>query len=300
VNRVLSSQSIAARATRAGAYAAIWVFLFFPIYWLVATSFKAQSEIFVRFPSLLPQAPTFDNFVRALSQSNLPLYLANSLITAGGSALLTTALGAAYALLLNQPLAGRAVIRAASLLPWVLPSTVTACLWMWLFHGQYGVINAALLGSGAIEQPFFFLSSSWGAMLAIIVAKVWLSTPLVMLFVLAALQDLPWDQVEAAKLDGAGDAAVVRYVVVPHIRRTLIVVLVLQALANLQKFDLIYAMTAGGPVRATMLLSLEVYNRAFDRWDVGMASAIGVIWFVTIAAMSLYYLRLLLQKVGRR
>jgi multiple sugar transport system permease protein len=212
----------------------------------------------------------------------------------------TTGLGTLYALLLNQPIAGRAIIRAASLLPWILPSTVTACLWTWLFHGQYGVINAGLLATGVIDRPFFFLSSAWGAMLAIVVAKVWLSTPLVMLFVLAALQDLPHDQVEAARLDGAGDIAVVRHVVVPHIRRTLLVVLILQALANLQKFDLVYAMTAGGPVRATMLLSLEVYNRAFDRWDVGMAAAIGVIWFATIAVMSFHYLRIILGRMERR
>jgi multiple sugar transport system permease protein len=212
---------------------------------------------------------------------------------------LTTALGSLHALLLNEPIRGRAIIRAASLLPWVMPSTVTAFLWAWIFHGQYGVLNAALLKVGIIGQPVFWLSTSGGAMAAVILAKVWLSTPVVMLFILAALQTLPQEQVEAARIDGARDTAVIRYVVVPHIRRTLAIVFVLQAMGNLQMFDVVYAMTAGGPVRATTLLSIEVYRRAFEQWDIGMAAAIGLIWFATIAVLAVQYLRVLLGKEGR-
>jgi multiple sugar transport system permease protein len=208
---------------------------------------------------------------------------------------LTAFLGTLYGLFLNEPFRGRSVLRAASLLPWVLPSTVTAFLWAWLFNGQYGVINAFLITLHAMQQPFFWLSNANGALSAAILAKAWLSTPIVMLFVLAALQSLPADQVEAARLDGAGDGAVLRYVVLPHISRTLGIVLVLQAMGNLQVFDVIYAMTAGGPVRATTVLSIEVYRRAFEQWDLGMAAAVGLVWFATIAAVALVYLRLLLK-----
>jgi multiple sugar transport system permease protein len=208
---------------------------------------------------------------------------------------LTALLGTAYALLLNEPFRGRAILRSASLLPWVLPSTVTAFLWAWLFHGQYGAINAVLLSLGVLQQPFFWLSTSSGALAAIILAKAWLSTPIVMLFVLASLQSLPMDQVEAARLDGAGDGPVLRYVVWPHISRTLGIVIMLQAMGNLQVFDVIYAMTAGGPVRATTVLSIEVYKRAFEQWDLGMAAAVGLIWFGTIAGIALVYLRMLLK-----
>jgi multiple sugar transport system permease protein len=213
----------------------------------------------------------------------------------GVTTALTALLGTAYALLLNEPFRGSAILRSASLLPWVLPSTVTAFLWAWLFHGQYGVVNAGLLSLGILQQPFFWLSTSGGALAAIILAKAWLSTPIVMLFVLAALQSLPSDQVEAARLDGAGDSAVLRYVVLPHISRTLGIVLVLQAMGNLQVFDVIYAMTAGGPVRATTVLSIEVYKRAFEQWNLGMAASVGIIWFVTIASVALMYLRMLLK-----
>jgi multiple sugar transport system permease protein len=207
----------------------------------------------------------------------------------------TTVLGTAYALLMNEPFRGRAVVRAASLLPWVLPSTVTAFLWVWMFHGQYGIINAGLLSLGIIDRPLFWLSDPAGAMLSVIVAKAWLSTPVVMLFVLAALQTLPDEQVEAARIDGAEDFAVIRYIVIPHISRTLGIVIVLQAMGNLQMFDVIYAMTSGGPVRATTVLSIEVYRRAFESWDLGLAAAIGLFWFATIASVAIFYLRLLFR-----
>lgn len=208
---------------------------------------------------------------------------------------LTAVLGTLYAIFLNEPFRGRTIIRAASLLPWVLPSTVTAFLWAWLFHGQYGVVNAFLMTLGAMQQPFFWLSTSNGALSAVILAKAWLSTPIVMLFVLAALQSLPVEQVEAARLDGAGDGAVLRHVVMPHISRTLGIVVVLQAMGNLQVFDVIYAMTAGGPVRATTVLSIEVYRRAFEQWNLGMAAAVGLVWFATIAGIAIVYLRMLLK-----
>jgi multiple sugar transport system permease protein len=164
-----------------------------------------------------------------------------------------------------------------------------------MFHGQYGIINAGLLSLGIIDRPLFWLSDPAGAMLSIIVAKAWLSTPIVMLFVLAALQTLPDEQVEAARIDGAADFEVIRYIVIPHISRTLGIVIVLQAMGNLQMFDVVYAMTSGGPVRATTVLSIEVYRRAFESWDVGLASAVGLFWFATIASVAIFYLRLLFK-----
>lgn len=220
----------------------------------------------------------------------------NTLIFVSTATAAATATGTLYALLMNEAIPGRRLIRAASLLPWVFPSAVTAFLWAWLFHGQYGVINAGLISLGIMDRPLFWLSDSRGAMMAVIIAKTWLSTPVVMLFVLAALQSVSSDQVEAARIDGAGDGAVVRHVVIPHIRRTLGIVIVLQAMANLQTFDVIYAMTAGGPVRATTVLSIEVYRRAFENWDLGMASAIGLVWFLTIAVFAIVYLRMLLSE----
>jgi multiple sugar transport system permease protein len=242
-----------------------------------------------------PRYVGFANFVRLFGDSAFLVSWQVTAIFVICATVVTAALGTAYALLLNEPMRGRSIVRAASLLPWILPATVTALLWSWIFNGQYGVINAALLGSGLIDRPIFFLADSVGAMISIITAKAWLSTPVVMLFVLASLQSLSQEQVEAARLDGANDYHVFRYIVFPHIQRTLGVVMVLQATANLQMFDIIYAMTSGGPVRATTVLSIEVYRRAFENWDLGSASAVGIIWFLTIAVVAIPYLRSLFK-----
>jgi multiple sugar transport system permease protein len=204
---------------------------------------------------------------------------------------LTVWLGLVWAIVLNQSFRGHKLLRSLSLLPWVMPSTVTAFLWAWLLHGQVGLLNAALIALGVIDTPIVWLASSSGAMAAVVVAKAWLSTALVMTFFLAALQSLPMELVEAARIDGARDRQVIRHIVLPHLRNTLIVVIVLQAMGNLQQIDVIYAMTGGGPVRATSVLSIEVYRTAFQSWNIGLAAAIGVVWFITISIPAAIYLR---------
>jgi multiple sugar transport system permease protein len=134
-------------------------------------------------------------------------------------------------------------------------------------------------------------------MTAIVITKVWLSIPLYMSFFLAGLQGLDREQVDAARVDGAGNWPILRDHVLPHLKPVLLVVVVLGMIGNLQQFDTIYALTGGGPVRATTVLSIEVYRRAFDQWDVGMASAIGLLWVVTILPAAYVYLRHLLKGV---
>jgi multiple sugar transport system permease protein len=219
-------------------------------------------------------------------------------VTAMFVALATTAtvgFGLTWALILNQRFSGVALLRSISLVPWVLPSVVTASIWAWILNGNFGLLNALLLTLGVIRQPIVWLADGTGAMLAVVAAKTWASVPVAMLFFLAALQSVEREQVEAARLDGANNLRLVRHVVIPHIRPTVIVVVVLQAMGNLQTFDVIYALTGGGPVRATTVLSIEVYRQAFQNWDTGIACAIGVIWLLTIAPLALAYLRRLFR-----
>ncbi len=203
----------------------------------------------------------------------------------------TFVLGLAWAIILNQKFRGRTFVRASSLLPWVLPSTVTAFLWAWMFNAQYGVINAALLVTGVVSEPIAWLATPEGGMAGVVVAKTWLSIPLFTAFLLAGLQSLPSEQVEAARIDGASNGQVIRHVALPHLKSTIVVLLVLGAMGNLQQFDVIYAMTGGGPLRATTVLSIEVHRQAFESWNIGLACAVGLIWFLTIAGPAWIYLR---------
>jgi len=288
--------TIAAQERRAGwlflapALGAFALVILFPF-------LRALGLAFTRYDITTPD-PIFiglDNF-RAIAASPeiLGAFVTTFIYVAGATAL-TTLLGLAWAIILNQPFRGRTIIRAASLIPWVLPSTVTAFIWGWILHSRFGLLNAAMLGLGVIEHPQAWLSDSTGAMAAVIVTKVWLSVPLFMSFFLAGLQSLDREQLDAARADGAGNFVLLRDHVLPHLRPVLLVVVVLGVIGNLQHFDTVFALTGGGPVRATAVMSIEVYRRAFDQFDLGMASAIGLLWVATIIPAAWFYLRHLLR-----
>ena len=205
------------------------------------------------------------NFGRLLSDPGTATIWLNTLVFVVVTTGLTFVIGLAWALMMNQTFKGRAFVRAASLLPWVLPTTVTAFLAAWIFNGQYGVLNAVLLQSGLITEPITWLAEEKGAMAAVILTKAWLSVPLFMAFFLAGLQGVSHDQVDAARVDGCENLGVLRYVVLPHLAPTMIIVTILGAMGNLQAFDVIYALTQGGPIKATTMLSVEVYKRSEER-----------------------------------
>ena len=236
------------------------------------------------------------NFTRLLQDPGMGTVWLNTLVFVVATTGLTFVLGLAWALMMNQTFRGRAFIRAVSLLPWVLPTTVTAFLAAWIFNGQYGVLNAMLLQLGVISEPITWLAEEKGAMVAVVVTKAWLSVPLFMAFFLAGLQGVSQDQVDAARVDGCENAGVLRYVVFPHLAPTMIIVTILGAMGNLQAFDVIYALTQGGPIKATTMLSVEVYKQAFQNWDMGTACAVGVLWFITIAIPTSFYLRILFRR----
>ena len=209
----------------------------------------------------------------------------------------TILLALAWALVLNQTFRGRAVLRTATLIPWVLPATVSAFIWAWIFNSRFGVLNGALVGLGLIDRPVAWLSTASGAMTAVIITKIWISIPVTTTFFLAGLQGLDREQIDAARVDGARDWHVLRDHILPHLKPVLLVVIVLAIIGNLQQFDKIFALTGGGPVRATTVLSIEVYKLAFDSWDVGMAAAVGLLWVATIIPPAIFYLRHLLRDV---
>lgn len=204
-------------------------------------------------------------------------------------------LGLAWAMILNEPFRGRSALRGLSLLPWIMPATVSAFIFGWIFNSRYGVLNALAAEFGFIEYPVAWLSTTSGAMLAVVMTKVWLSIPLFMSFFLAGLASMDREQIEAARVDGAGNYHVLKDHILPHLRPVILVVVVLGMIGNLQHFDSIYALTGGGPVRATSVLSVEVYRRAFEQWDIGMAATIGVLWVATIMPPAYFYLRQLMK-----
>lgn len=246
--------------------------------------------------SLLESERTFvglDNFRVILGSGSFWPLLRSTAIFVLGATGLGLALSFLWALFLSESFRGRDILRGMSLVPWVIPSTVAGFLWIWMFHGQFGVINGFLRSLGILDRGMIWLANPDWAQFVVILARAWQAMPWYTLLILAGMQSIDRQQLEAAKVDGATNFQLVSRVIVPHLRPILFLTIMIGLIGNIQHFDLIWVMTGGGPGRATATFSVEVYQQAFQRWDTGGAAALGVIWTLLISVFAYWYLRAL-------
>ena len=233
----------------------------------------------------------FRNFEKLFADPNFGGVLTNTLIFVIGSVTLPFVLGFVWAIVLNEKFRFSELLRGITLIDWIIPSTAIGFLWMWIFNGDYGVLNGLLRELGIIEENINFLGRTDTAMLVVILARTWQVLPWYMAFLTGGLGGVSMDQAEAAKIDGANNWLIFRHVVLPAMSPIVGLVLLQGTIGALQHFDLIWVMTAGGPARATMTLSMEVYLNAFKSWKIGMAASVGVIWIVFLSVFSFIYIR---------
>lgn len=207
-----------------------------------------------------------------------------------GSTALPFILGFIWAILLNQGFKGSELLRGVTLVNWIIPGTAIGFLWTWIFNGQYGVLNGVIKMLGG-EGNTAWLGQTSTALLCVIIARTWQMLPWYMAFLLGGLQGVELDQIEAARIDGAGNWKCFTKIVVPSMKSIILLILAMGVVGNLQHFDLPWTMVQGGPARATTTLSLEVYNTAFKNWNVGKAATIGTIWALLLACFSIVYLK---------
>jgi multiple sugar transport system permease protein len=181
-------------------------------------------------------------------------------------------LGLAVALLLDQPLRGRGLLRTISLLPWALPTTVMALGWRWIFNDPYGPINRLLAGMGVDAVPF--LSDPAITWMAAVGADTWKTTPFVALLLLAGLQTIPGDLYEAAALEGATPWQTLRRIILPLLTPYLLIALLFRLAQALGVFDLIQVLTGGGPAGSTESLALYAYLNAMRFLDFGYSATL--------------------------
>lgn len=214
--------------------------------------------------------------------------LATTLIFAAGATVIPVILGVGAAILLAARVRGSSALRGLLMIPWLLPGVVVSFLWAWIFNDSYGVLNLLLSKVGV--APLSVLGSAQGAMAAVIIAKTWQSFPWIMVVALAALQTLPREQLEAAAIEGASRLQRFRYVSWPHLVGPVTLVTVLEFVYNFGNFDTIFVMTGGGPGDATSTLAVDLYNIAFGEFQIGKASAMGVLWLLVLLAFCGGYL----------
>jgi multiple sugar transport system permease protein len=226
------------------------------------------------------------NYVQFISNAAARAAIVHSLVFVFGSLVLTLPLGTALALALNKPFAGKSLLQALIILPWVITLVVVGLLWGWLLNPQYGLL--AYIGSlvGLQLSP---LSNPAGAMMSLITASVWQSYPYAFLLVLAALQSIPNELYEAAAVDGAWPVHTFFYITLPELRSTLLVVMIVLGMHYFNVVTLPLIMTDGGPFGSTNMISLEVFHQAFTSYRTGYASAIAVYMFVFNAMFSVIY-----------
>jgi trehalose/maltose transport system permease protein len=199
-----------------------------------------------------------------------------------------TVLGLAVALVLNRAFPGRGLVRAIVLIPWAIPTVISARMWNWMLHDQFGVLNDLLMRLGLIAAPIAWTASSDTALWAVVMVDVWKTTPFMALLILASLQMLPGDIYEAARVDGVHPVRVFFRVTLPLIRPALLVAIIFRALDALRVFDLVYVLTAN--TAETRSMSVYARQQLVDFQEVGMGSAAATLVFLIIALLTAIYL----------
>jgi multiple sugar transport system permease protein len=198
-------------------------------------------------------------------------------------------LGTISALAIDRPFRGRPVARAILLFGWAVPNVAASLIWLWILNEQSGVFNdiSSTLGLGRIP----WLSSTDFAFISILIATTWHVAPFVMLVLLAALQSVPEEVREAARVDGADELNVFRMVTLPHILPFMQLAALLVAVWSIRRFELIFLLTGGGPLGSTSTLVVRLRQVAFENYELGMAGAYGAVGLsLAILIAAIHYL----------
>ena len=277
---------------RARAYREAWSLLAPPGLLLMVVA--AGPMLYVLWLSLQDRtvfrAPTFaglDNYARLATDGRFWNALGNTLYFALVSVALELALGLGIALLLARAGRARSLVYGVLLLPWAVPTVVSARMWEWIYNAEFGVLN--YLAGARVN----WLGDPLLALHAAIAMDVWKATPFVALLLLAALQGIPRDLYRAAAVDGASAWTTFSRVTLPLLAPVMLVAVVFRTIDALRVFDSIYVLTGGGPANGTETLSIYAYKVLFQTLDFGYGSALAVVVLVVTAVAALGYARLL-------
>jgi ABC-type sugar transport system permease subunit len=234
------------------------------------------------------------NFERLAGDQDFLATVPRTVVFAAGTLLLTLPLALATALLLNRRMRGVSLLGVAVLLPWAVAPVVTGLYWNFIFNGNFGLATGLLMAVGLSSHPIAWLQDTRTAVIIAVTATAWRSVPLGAILILASLKTIPQALYRAARMDGAGTLQSFRYITLPAIRNTLLVVGILEVIRSLQVFDLLYLLTGGGPGQETTVMNYFIYQRTVLDLSFGYAAALSIFLVVIIIALSsaLLYLRL--------
>lgn len=233
------------------------------------------------------------NYREAFADPSFQKVLVNSAIFVGLNVIAQVAIGLAMALFFAQRFPGAHFMRGLLLSSWILPALVVGALWKWIFATEYGVANYLLSWLRLINGPIHWLSDPTVALSSVTIANIWFGTPFAMILIAAGLTSIAEEQYEAASLDGAGPFARFYHITLPALWPTLVAVACLVTIYTMRAFDLIFAMTQGGPLDASNVLPLLSYQLSFQRFHFGIGAAVGSFSFIIVLAVAFLYVRTL-------
>ncbi len=212
-----------------------------------------------------------------------------SLLFTAGSIAFQFTIGFALALFFSQPFPGNALLRAMMLLGWLIPTVLSGTIFRWVLDGDYGILNYALVSINLMSENKYWLIDADTALWGTILANIWVGIPFNMLLLLAGLQGIPVTLYEAAAIDGASTRQRFWSITFPLMRPVSLSVLLLGLIYTFKVFDLIYIMTAGGPVNATTVLPIYAYEKTFQSFQFGVGAASAVVMLVALLIVAATY-----------
>lgn len=203
-------------------------------------------------------------------------------------------LGMSLGLILNSNIRCARFLRSIMMIPWVVPTVISALVWMWMFQPQYGLLKflVSVISGGQITE-FAILNNPQTALLGISVAALWKQIPLTTLLLLAGLQNVPDDMLEAATVDGAGPVRKFFFIVMPYMKSVIKVAMSMAIIENFKQFPLFWTMTGGGPENSTTTLAILSYREAFVANNLGSGAAVTTVWMLLMIVVIFFYNRLM-------
>jgi len=260
------------------------------VWYLVFLVYPMAFSLFISFTDWDGLSPSFNvvglaNYTSILFQDDISrLALRNNILWTLGTLLLPSVMGLLLAVALNRGLPGRTIFRVILYSPGILPLVAVGLIWGWMYNPQFGFINEALKVIGLEHLARGWLSDFDTALPATFVTAIWGGVGFPMVLYLAALQAIPNEQYEAARIDGANGFHLFRFITLPWLREAHVIVFSLAVINSFRTFDLIYTMTYGGPGRSTQVLGTWMYFQAFQYYHAGFGSALA--WVIAIITLT--------------
>lgn len=240
----------------------------------------------------------FENYVE-IFEDDFWEVIRRTFLWMGLSVSLKIVFGILGAVLLNAAVPGRTMFRILVMPPWIVPIAIGAFMWGWMYNGQFGMISGVMQRIGLIDGPLEFMAHGNTAFLATVITDVWVGTPLVALYLLAAMQSIPGELYEAAWTDGASRFYRFRRITLPLIAPSIATMALLSAIWTFNSFDIIWILTEGGPRGATTTMIIDTYKTAISRFRYGEGAARAVMILICLTAFAGVYLALLTRLTRR-